>query len=126
MNTQIWPGAFSLAPFESSMQPYHFSSGVPRMPFRLLLLICFLLPASPAFGDEAGPSPLSIGASAPDFCLPGIDGQTHCLKDYRSEEHTSELQSRLHLVCRLLLEKKKTKLITPSAGAAEPACSRSR
>src|SRR2546429_6483340 len=29
---------------------------------------------------------------------------TNC---YRSEEHTSELQSRLHLVCRLLLEKKK-------------------
>src|SRR5687768_17948748 len=28
--------------------------------------------------------------------------------DERSEEHTSELQSRLHLVCRLLLEKKKT------------------
>src|SRR2546422_6303363 len=27
--------------------------------------------------------------------------------DMRSEEHTSELQSRLHLVCRLLLEKKK-------------------
>src|SRR2546422_5308506 len=34
---------------------------------------------------------------------------------YRSEEHTSELQSRLHLVCRLLLEKKKKyhKPITP-------------
>src|SRR2546422_7079004 len=29
---------------------------------------------------------------------------------YRSEEHTSELQSRLHLVCRLLLEKKKTQV----------------
>src|SRR2546422_7991212 len=29
--------------------------------------------------------------------------------DKRSEEHTSELQSRLHLVCRLLLEKKKKK-----------------
>src|SRR2546422_7474353 len=28
-------------------------------------------------------------------------------RGYRSEEHTSELQSRLHLVCRLLLEKKK-------------------
>src|SRR2546429_7319336 len=28
-------------------------------------------------------------------------------KEKRSEEHTSELQSRLHLVCRLLLEKKK-------------------
>src|SRR2546429_6966971 len=30
----------------------------------------------------------------------------------RSEEHTSELQSRLHLVCRLLLEKKKTTAIS--------------
>src|SRR2546429_2171854 len=29
----------------------------------------------------------------------------------RSEEHTSELQSRLHLVCRLLLEKKKKRLV---------------
>src|SRR2546429_6325810 len=32
-----------------------------------------------------------------------------CLPRLRSEEHTSELQSRLHLVCRLLLEKKKKK-----------------
>src|SRR2546429_2494021 len=32
----------------------------------------------------------------------------------RSEEHTSELQSRLHLVCRLLLEKKKRQRSTPS------------
>src|SRR3989449_1601914 len=32
----------------------------------------------------------------------------------RSEEHTSELQSRLHLVCRLLLEKKKKKTETMS------------
>src|SRR2546422_1962602 len=31
------------------------------------------------------------------------------LHTMRSEEHTSELQSRLHLVCRLLLEKKKKK-----------------
>src|SRR2546422_5885098 len=30
-------------------------------------------------------------------------------RETRSEEHTSELQSRLHLVCRLLLEKKKKK-----------------
>src|SRR5687768_18213616 len=34
-----------------------------------------------------------------DRAVPDTDG--------RSEEHTSELQSRLHLVCRLLLEKKK-------------------
>src|SRR3989449_2071565 len=36
---------------------------------------------------------------------PGASGEV----DFRSEEHTSELQSRLHLVCRLLLEKKKKK-----------------
>src|SRR2546429_3656183 len=35
-------------------------------------------------------------------------------EQHRSEEHTSELQSRLHLVCRLLLEKKKKKRCTPS------------
>src|SRR2546429_6067925 len=37
------------------------------------------------------------------------------IREARSEEHTSELQSRLHLVCRLLLEKNKTveKLATP-------------
>src|ERR1041385_9457040 len=37
-----------------------------------------------------------------DIRLPGMTGI-----ELRSEEHTSELQSRLHLVCRLLLEKQK-------------------
>src|SRR5690625_7059391 len=36
-----------------------------------------------------------------------VHGGYGFMKDYRSEEHTSELQSRGHLVCRLLLEKKK-------------------
>src|SRR2546422_2283214 len=35
-------------------------------------------------------------------------GRVKVRQRHRSEEHTSELQSRLHLVCRLLLEKKKT------------------
>src|SRR5690625_5705615 len=35
------------------------------------------------------------------------DSHAHTAKYLRSEEHTSELQSRGHLVCRLLLEKKK-------------------
>src|SRR2546429_270482 len=35
------------------------------------------------------------------------DGSFEAAHSERSEEHTSELQSRLHLVCRLLLEKKK-------------------
>src|SRR2546422_3796443 len=41
------------------------------------------------------------GCLKPRHCRPGTST--------RSEEHTSELQSRLHLVCRLLLEKKKKK-----------------
>src|SRR2546429_3772215 len=39
--------------------------------------------------------------------------------DVRSEEHTSELQSRLHLVCRLLLEKKKN---DPRLHTPRPVC----
>src|SRR2546422_6960125 len=45
----------------------------------------------------------------PALLLPGIRAIVSVGMNYdtRSEEHTSELQSRLHLVCRLLLEKKK-------------------
>src|SRR3712207_8063497 len=39
----------------------------------------------------------------------GGQGADHRLRVARSEEHTSELQSRQYLVCRLLLEKKKKK-----------------
>src|SRR2546422_7134870 len=48
-------------------------------------------------------------------CLrPGLPGVS------RSEEHTSELQSRLHLVCRLLLEKKKQRIgLRPCASTAQ-------
>src|SRR3989442_5311027 len=43
----------------------------------------------------------------------------------RSEEHTSELQSRPHLVCRLLLEKKKPKIRASSAARRRYVCSSS-
>src|SRR2546422_4176358 len=41
-----------------------------------------------------------------------LEDRTLAMIFERSEEHTSELQSRLHLVCRLLLEKKKTQKTT--------------
>src|SRR2546422_6195987 len=41
-------------------------------------------------------------------------------RDARSEEHTSELQSRLHLVCRLLLEKKNDGPPRPQALRRDP------
>src|SRR5687768_18085523 len=46
---------------------------------------------------------VAVGGVVLGQLLNPVGGQT----DVRSEEHTSELQSRLHLVCRLLLEKKK-------------------
>src|SRR2546429_1176450 len=59
---------------------------------------------------------LSLHDALP-ICLPGLrhshdHGRGHQPRPDRSEEHTSELQSRLHLVCRLLLEKKKNNTIT--------------
>src|SRR5256884_9835928 len=53
--------------------------------------------------DGGKPEPLSKGPTMEWTPVELSDGRTIV----RSEEHTSELQSRLHLVCRLLLEKKK-------------------
>src|SRR2546422_2365439 len=48
------------------------------------------------------------------FAMRALSCSTPAKKCARSEEHTSELQSRLHLVCRLLLEKKKQHRFSPS------------
>src|SRR3989449_7811128 len=60
---------------------------------------------------EGGPDGLEIRrhCGLPIANHPRLDAPVGALarQDHRSEEHTSELQSRLHLVCRLLLEKKK-------------------
>lgn len=49
-------------------------------------LVALALLASLGRADESTPPPLAIGAAAPDFCLPGIDGQTHCLAEYASSK----------------------------------------
>src|SRR5947209_10002649 len=54
-----------------------------------------------------GPARVTVGgAEAPP--PPELLWRKHLAPQERSEEHTSELQSRQYLVCRLLLEKKKT------------------
>src|SRR2546429_4194502 len=69
------------------------------------------------FGSELSGNPsvrirsTKLSSGGAHYRLAALVSQT---PNPRSEEHTSELQSRLHLVCRLLLEKKKknkTKLI---------------
>src|SRR5689334_23709762 len=55
--------------------------------------------------------------------MPRNDSGPEYCSDQRSEEHTSELQSQFHLVCRLLLEKKKlNKTITISAKRSYHIC----
>src|SRR3712207_7170115 len=51
----------------------------------------------------AGAHPVDVAHQRVDLAVVG---------DHRSEEHTSELQSRQYIVCRLLLEKKKTSYLT--------------
>src|SRR5206468_11091060 len=62
-------------------------------------------------GDVAQPGQLGVaGHLARANQIVEAHGQGHETRDARSEEHTSELQSRSDLVCRLLLEKKKKKI----------------
>src|SRR2546422_7664660 len=82
-------------------------SSSARLPILMAFASCqaplnWWLPFRMAIGAWSLPEPVTWPHRA--FALPGF-GFQRC----RSEEHTSELQSRLHLVCRLLLEKKKKK-----------------
>src|SRR2546422_1229187 len=61
-----------------------------------------LFPYTTLFRSRAR-TPRRIAAADSSCCRCGVRSTS----SRRSEEHTSELQSRLHLVCRLLLEKKK-------------------
>src|SRR2546422_8211173 len=64
-----------------------------------------LFPYTTLFRSQEGEQ---VGVrGTPSFFVSGRPYTGRGTSDDRSEEHTSELQSRLHLVCRLLLEKKK-------------------
>src|SRR2546422_5682457 len=66
--------------------------------------------SSDLFPLDDGPERLPTPRRGGRLALEGRDPCRHRRHGgFRSEEHTSELQSRLHLVCRLLLEKKKKK-----------------
>src|SRR2546422_5593997 len=68
-----------------------------------------LFPYTTLFRSQAGPVPPEPARQARRLFRPLGDRGRRACRAGRSEEHTSELQSRLHLVCRLLLEKKKEK-----------------
>src|SRR3712207_7350156 len=68
-----------------------------------------LAPEAPDLLDEGAAHVLGdvVGIGAGAGQLPGEPVDPVVVAPQRSEEHTSELQSRQYLVCRLLLEKKK-------------------
>src|SRR5690625_7109703 len=68
-------------------------------------LVRFLVRASTRAGPTT-PGPASTGSRRRKIDIGAIVPRRHV----RSEEHTSELQSRGHLVCRLLLEKKNQRI----------------
>src|SRR2546422_6782005 len=82
-----------------------------RRPPRSTLFPYTTLFRSPASWKSAFQSKKVSFAALEDFTrsLASLLAANVPLSRARSEEHTSELQSRLHLVCRLLLEKKKNK-----------------
>src|SRR5687768_17856310 len=67
----------------------------------------FMLEAGTFLAECAALSPDNHAAAEAAVKQARTDLDFIRLDEKRSEEHTSELQSRLHLVCRLLLEKKK-------------------
>src|SRR3712207_7012893 len=88
-------------------------------PYTTLFRSARLLPGvRPAF-RRGHPHPLREPAGGHDRADRGDEARDlrhvrAVLEALRSEEHTSELQSRQYLVCRLLLEKKKTRCYTVS------------
>src|SRR3712207_7395132 len=90
-------------PPRSTLFPYTtlFRSAPDRMPVQRYDIRG---PGGGAF-EERHWSPLNLPVLGPEG---GVEAIIHHVED-RSEEHTSELQSRQYLVCRLLLEKKKQK-----------------
>src|SRR2546422_2932182 len=82
-------------PPRSTLFPYTTlfrSAAVPLLPSTVAMMVI----GPPAAFPVTTPVPSTLPMVASPLC-----------QVIRSEEHTSELQSRLHLVCRLLLEKKK-------------------
>src|SRR5437868_10541666 len=100
-----------------------YRSVLRRHPVSTLFPYTTLFRSRPGHHRQAGPQPgaadgqgrvAAPAADAKDYAVEWPEGAATRPCPSRSEEHTSELQSRFDLVCRLLLEKKKKKKIKTS------------
>src|SRR2546426_6763430 len=90
---------------------------IRRPPRSTLFPYTTLFRSASARCDGAGPAP----GLAAGFGL-GFEPSQVTAPSPRSEEHTSELQSPCNLVCRLLLEKKKTKITHANTSDVKTSC----
>src|SRR5687768_18003141 len=96
------PPRSTLFPYTTLFRSYIYEQLISTMP--LPVLVRMIGDEAPARVREAASRLRHVSVRCVNL---GIGRKN--ITDKRSEEHTSELQSRLHLVCRLLLEKKKKK-----------------
>src|SRR5258708_27105759 len=94
------PPRSTLFPYTTLFRSHLFASGVDTKHY------------SKACLDETEIPESLRGVNGPKATYIGVIDTAQRYRDFRSEEHTSELQSPDHLVCRLLLEKKKKRTRT--------------
>src|SRR5690348_17433526 len=87
---------------------------IRRPPRSTLFPYTTLFRSSSASTEQVSASTQQTSASTQEIAA-SAQSLSSTAQELRSEEHTSELQSPVHLVCRLLLEKKKIRKITQSA-----------
>src|SRR5699024_11304196 len=105
--------------FLNALRLYLFFCSLLRRPpssthFPYTTLFRSMPPASANSGTQVVPTSATSGPVPPAMAVTNLScAPSQGCTWTRSEEHTSELQSRFDLVCRLLLEKKKTKITHP-------------
>src|SRR5690606_40261233 len=103
--------SITLRPPLSTLFPY---TTLFRSPSRVARGVVRIVAENPGPFTFKGTNTYLVGTEMLAVIDPGPDDPAHLAAILRSEEHTSELQSRENLVCRLLLEKKKTTEKYPS------------
>src|SRR5690606_39742890 len=96
---EVWAEWDDRAEPEREVEPVAWIPVSERLPEKGMFVLVY---TPPCYGQEEGSTGL-------DLIDPSSDGDVWLIhsESYRSEEHTSELQSRENLVCRILLEKTK-------------------
>src|SRR5262249_14705922 len=82
------------------------------------LILCSVIPSSrsellaPSYPKDKIPEPLAIGSSAPDFRLPGVDGQSHSLSEFEGSKVLVVVFTAVHCPTAEVYEERIKKLVS--------------